>query len=134
MRSSRTPAPRTSTRRRRADEVLVAVDVGNSETTVGRFRGEVLDGFWRLTSMRLTADEIALQLVGLLGGTPPGVATAAVLCSVVPMLTDPWTEALGRLTGNPPVQVTAETASIPIRYRDRSAVGADRLAIGVAVS
>src|SRR5690242_15141928 len=67
-------APSRGSARRRATEALVAVDVGNSETTVGRFRGEALDGFWRLTSTRLTADEISLLLAGLLGGARADVA------------------------------------------------------------
>jgi type III pantothenate kinase len=117
----------------RATETLIAVDVGNSETTVGRFRGETLDGFWRLTSTRLTGDEVALLLGGVLGGARAGGATAAVICSVVPLLTHSWIEALERTTGATPVEVSAETAGIPIRYHDRGAVGADRLANAIAV-
>jgi type III pantothenate kinase len=117
----------------RATDALVAVDIGNTETTVGRFRGEALDGFWRLTSTRLTADEIALLLAGLLNGARSSAATAAVMCSVVPLLTHPWSEALERLTGSVPVEVSAATAGIAIRYHDKSAVGADRLANAIAV-
>ena len=43
------------------------MDIGNSDTVVGRFRGAALDGFWRLTSGRLTADEAALLLEQALG-------------------------------------------------------------------
>jgi len=42
---------------------LLAVDVGNSETVVGRFRGRELAAFWRLTSGRLTADRGASSSV-----------------------------------------------------------------------
>ena len=124
---------RGARRRTRAAETLLAVDVGNSEITLGRFRGDALDGFWRLSSARLTTDEIALQLSGLLGGARAAAATAAVICSVVPALTQPWSDALARLTGTATVEVNADTAGIAIRYHDRSAVGADRLANAIAV-
>ena len=71
---------------------LIAVDVGNSETVVGLFRGETLATHWRLTSGRATADEVSLTLDALLrnaGGdaAAPGFKPGAVLCSVAPSLT-----------------------------------------------
>jgi type III pantothenate kinase len=115
---------------------LIAVDVGNSETVVGRFRGEELAGFWRITSGRLTADEVRLQLRALLaetGEVPERLGASAVVCSVAPSQTMQWLIALERLTGAPPVEVSALTAkSLPIRYHDKSAVGADRIANAVA--
>ena len=134
-RSARRAAPRKSAARargKRAPDSLLTVDVGNSEITVGRFRGDRLDGFWRLTTMRLTSDEVLLQLRGLLGAAT-AETSAAVLCSVVPALSQPWSVALERLTGVAPVEVNAASANIAIRYLDQSAVGADRLANAVAV-
>ncbi len=125
---------------RRGD--LVAVDIGNSDTVVGRFRGAALDGFGRLTSGRLTADEAALTLDLVLGhgcaratGGPPGARPrGAVLCSVVPNLTLVWAEALERATGAPPLEVNAVAVEglLPIRYHDPTAVGADRIANALA--
>jgi type III pantothenate kinase len=115
----------------RAGAPLVTVDIGNSDTVVGLFHGARLDGFWRLTSGRMTADEVALQLEGLTRGARR--AAGAVLCSVVPALTAPWAEALERWSGRPPLEVGAATArSLPIRYHDPSAVGADRIANAIA--
>ena len=117
---------------------LLAVDVGNSETVVGLFRGDELVAHWRLTSGRLTADEVGLTLDTLLqragsGTAPRGPRPQAVLCSVAPSLTLAWAGALERLSGRPPLEVSAETArDLPIRYHDRSAVGADRIANAVA--
>ena len=118
---------------------LVAVDIGNSDTVVGRFRGKALEGFWRLTSGRLTADEVALLLGSLLGGRRTAAAAGrsragAVLCSVVPNLTPAWNEALERLTGRPPLEVSAALVRglLPIRYHDPTAVGADRIANALA--
>ncbi len=113
---------------------LVAVDIGNSDTVVGRFEGAELREFWRLTSGRQTADEIVLTLRSLLhDATGRSRETGAVLCSVVPGLTLPWADALAKLAGKPPVEVSAALArDLPIRYLDRTAVGADRIANAVA--
>jgi type III pantothenate kinase len=121
-------------RKPRPPRALITVDVGNSETVVGWFRGRELDGFWRLTSGRQTADEIEIVLQGLLRSrVAHSKRTGAVLCSVVPALTFAWVEALARLSGSTPVEVSAETAkTLPIRYHDRSAVGADRIANAIA--
>jgi type III pantothenate kinase len=111
---------------------LVAVDIGNSDIVVGRFDGAKLEGFWRLTSVRQTADEIALTLRALLRDGAQG-EPGAVLCSVVPALTHPWMEALERISGRAPVEVTSETTrDLEVRYHDRTAVGADRLANAIA--
>jgi type III pantothenate kinase len=127
--SLRTP-PKT-----RHDRLLIGVDVGNSETVVGIMKRRVVERFWRLTSGRLTADEIVLELEALLRQARLGAheRLGAVLCSVAPQLTLAWASALERATGAPPVEITSATArSLPIRYHDRSAVGADRIANAVA--
>jgi type III pantothenate kinase len=120
---------------------LLTVDIGNSDTVVGLFRGARLTGFWRLTSGRLTADEAMLLLQYALGasrgprrGTHASRGSGAVLCSVVPRLTPAWSEALERMTGRAPLEVTAELVRelLPIRYHDPSAVGADRIANALA--
>ncbi len=120
--------------RGRAEACVIAVDIGNSDTVVGHFRGDALEHLWRLTSGRMTADEALIALDLLLqrrdAATPP---TGAVLCSVVPPLTLAWAEALERRSGRPPFEVSAATVtSLVIRYHDPSAVGADRIANAVA--
>lgn len=133
-------SPKTELRGRRAGKRippggLLAVDVGNSETVVGLFRGREPVHFWRLTSGRATADEISLQVEQLLhrDGGAQGRGMAAVVCSVAPTLTLQWLRALESLTGRAPVEVSAATAkSLPIRYLDPGSVGADRIANAVA--
>jgi type III pantothenate kinase len=113
---------------------MIAVDVGNSETVIGLFRGDALAGFWRLTSRPLTADEAALHLAALRGrGANWPERLQAVLCSVVPALTGPWAEALGRECGAPALEVNAgSAASLRIAYHDKASVGADRIANALA--
>lgn len=126
-------------RRRTGGSGLLTVDIGNSDTVVGLFRGARLTGFWRLTSGRLTADEAMMLLAHALGhgvrrGTRAPRVSGAVLCSVVPRLTPAWGEALERTTGRAPLEVTAELVRelLPIRYHDPGAVGADRIANALA--
>ena len=117
----------------RRSATLVTVDIGNSDTVVGVFRASKLLGFWRLTSGRMTADEVQLRLEALARRVAGRKPAGAVLCSVVPALTPPWAEALERWSGRPPLEVGAGTAkSLPIRYHDPSAVGADRIANAIA--
>jgi type III pantothenate kinase len=119
-----------------ASATILAVDVGNSETVIGLMHGREVLRAWRLTSARATADEVRLTLSSLMAERvldAEVAATGAVLCSVAPSLTLAWVEALERVTGRPPVEVTAATAkSLPIRYHDRNAVGADRIANAIA--
>ena len=122
------PRGRAAKRRRRvmAPTSLLAVDVGNSETTVGHFVGRDLTGFWRLTSGRHTADELRYILEALL--KVPAAGWGSIVCSVVPAQTTPWREALRAVTGLPPHEVTAANTKLPVQVPDPSSVGADRIA------
>ena len=109
---------------------LIAVDVGNTETVIGRFLGAELEESWRVTSGRTTADELKLSLEGMLRTAAAG--SASVLCSVVPGLTARWVEALQAVTGREPLEVTAQTSPIALQVGEPDAVGPDRIANAVA--
>jgi type III pantothenate kinase len=109
---------------------LVAVDVGNTETVVGRFRGAELEESWRITSNRTTADEVLLSLEAMLKGS--GAGAASVLCSVVPALTKPWAEALRGITGREALEVTAKDSPIALQVTEPDSVGPDRIANALA--
>ncbi len=119
-------------RRARARLPLLAVDIGNSETVVGRFHGAELDGFWRLTTGRSTADELRVAIELLVRETATG--WGSIVCSVVPLLTRPWSEALRHVTGRMPVELDARNAGMPVRVADPMSVGPDRLANAYAAS
>jgi type III pantothenate kinase len=62
--------------------MLLAVDVGNTNTVIGVFDEERLDHSWRIkTDARSTADELALTFKGLLDSVP---VTGIAACSTVP--------------------------------------------------
>ena len=109
---------------------LIAVDVGNTETVVGRFLGAELEESWRVTSGRSTADELRLSLESMLRTGAAG--SASVLCSVVPALTAKWSEALQAMTGREPFEVTAANSPIPLHVTEPDAVGPDRIANALA--
>jgi type III pantothenate kinase len=62
--------------------VLLAIDIGNTNTVLGVFDGEKLTRSWRIkTEARSTADELALTFHGLLAGHEIDSISA---CSTVP--------------------------------------------------
>ncbi len=63
--------------------MLLAIDVGNTNTVIGLFEGDVLVNSYRVkTDPHSTGDEIALVFRGLLANDEP--VTGIVLCSTVP--------------------------------------------------
>lgn len=122
-RAARRPAPRRTA-------PLIAVDVGNSESAIGRFVGGELESSWRITSTRSTADELALLLEGMLKTGAAG--SESVICSVVPGITRSWAEALHAICGREPLEVTAANSPIALQVPDPDSVGPDRIANAVA--
>ena len=62
--------------------MLLAIDVGNTNTVLGAFDGDKLVRSWRVkTDPRDTADELWLQYRSLLGGFP---IDGLSICSTVP--------------------------------------------------
>jgi type III pantothenate kinase len=111
--------------------MLLALDVGNTETTVGLFQGEQLVGHWRLTTTTArTPDEWAALLSAYLvnaGHSPSGVR-AAVVASVAPLVTQSLCDGLAAATGVTPLLVDGRS-KLPIRLDvdEPLTVGADRV-------
>jgi type III pantothenate kinase len=116
--------------------MLLAIDVGNTNTAIGLFEGDELRFRWRVsTDARRTADEFAILVRELCAQS--GVELAEVsrlcLCSVVPMLTTALVSMSRKVLGVKPIVVGIDLdLGIEIEYRDPSEVGADRLADAVA--
>lgn len=116
--------------------MLLAVDVGNSHTTVGVFEGETLRGELRLETRRgWTRDELAVtlrQALGLVNLDFSGLEQAIVAC-VVPPVIGPLQAALQRYMGVEPLVVgPGIRTGMPIRYDPPQDVGADRIVTAVA--
>ena len=115
--------------------MLLAIDVGNTNVTIGVFDGATLTHNWRLAALReRTADELGIFVTRLFEQT--GVNAAALngiaVASVVPPLTRPMEEMCERYFGQAPLLVTPVNAGIPVRYTPATDVGADRIVNGVA--
>jgi type III pantothenate kinase len=117
--------------------VLLAVDVGNSNTVIGVFDGSELTQHWRISSdARRTADELALLFGGLLAFADLSFSRnvhGVVISSVVPLVTERLREMTDKYFHFPPVVVGPGTRSgIPIRIDNPLEVGADRLVNALA--
>ena len=111
--------------------MLLAVDVGNTQTALGLYDGSDLTDNWRLATERsTTADELGVVLSGLLDFE--GVA-GICLASTVPVLVREWEE-LARKWAQAQLLVVGPgvKTGIPIRYDDPREVGPDRIVNAVA--
>jgi type III pantothenate kinase len=116
--------------------VLLVVDVGNTQTHLGTFRGEELIHDWRFATVReSTADELGAALRNLLALRDLGFADleASILSSTVPQLRPEWTEMAQRYLGHEMLAVgPGLRTGMPIHMDNPREVGADRLVNAVA--
>lgn len=117
--------------------MLLTVDIGNTNITMGVYEGRELRAAWRLgTVHERMPDEYGLQIVGLFQQMDlvPEQIHGTVLASVVPPLTSTFSQALGRYVGQLPLVIDAGVKTgVRILYEDPKAVGADRVADAAAV-
>jgi type III pantothenate kinase len=111
--------------------VLLAVDVGNTQTVFGTYEGAELTEHWRVATERSkSGDELGALYRSFLDLTR---VSGICLSSVVPQLTRSYEEFADRYTGAELLQVEPGTKTgIPIRYDDPRDVGPDRIANSVA--
>ncbi len=116
--------------------MLLAIDVGNTNVTLGLYEGDKLNPHWRLaTDHNRMPDEYGLQLLGLLQNAGKSIKdlTGISLASVVPPLTQRVVQACREYLKQEPLVVdTGIKTGIRIRYEDPKAVGADRVCDAVA--
>jgi type III pantothenate kinase len=116
--------------------VLLAIDVGNSNVTVGSFRNGALIAVRRATTPRAgTADELEVLLEDLLRLDDAAFAdVSAIACaSVVPAVTESL-EAVAARRERPLLLAGAGTVPVAIRTERPGDVGADRLVNALAAS
>jgi type III pantothenate kinase len=111
--------------------MLLAININNTETKVGLFRGESLEAHWRLTTTpQRTPDEWAATLTAYLAqaGRSTQEVRAAVVASVVPPVTQGLCEAVERATTVVPRIVDGHSAlPITLAVDEPLQVGADRI-------
>jgi len=116
--------------------MILAVDVGNTQTVLGTFDGDTIIGHWRIgTDPSMTADELRLCILGLLSleGIDVVDVTNVIISSVVPSLTAAYVEVAGRIGVSDPMVVgPGIKTGMPIHYDNPHEVGADRIVNGVA--
>ena len=117
--------------------MLLTIDIGNTNLTLGLYDGEKRGSNWRLaTDHARMPDEYGLQFLGLLERAKCGedCLTGIVLASVVPQLTGRVVQACQEYLKIEPLVVdTGVKTGIRILYDDPKSVGADRVADAVAV-
>ena len=116
--------------------MLLALDIGNTNITIGLFRsGALLATRRAATNPRATTDEVELLLDGLLrlDGIAIADLDAVALASVVPALTGAI-EAIAERRDRPLLVASAGTVPLAVRVDRPDDVGADRLVNALAAA
>jgi type III pantothenate kinase len=116
--------------------MLLAIDVGNTQTVIGTYKDQELVGHWRIsTDAKKTGDELALYYQGFLSleGLTFSDFDAVIISSVVP----PATSALEQMTRDywdfePLIVGVNVEAGIKVLIDNPKEVGPDRLVNTVA--
>ena len=111
--------------------MLLVIDIGNTNITMGLFDGDVLGPRWRFAAgNEKTPDEYGLLILSLFrrAGMSASDVHGAAISSVVPPLTGVFVDACRQYLQDDPLVVDdACNTGVTIRYEDASQVGADRI-------
>ncbi len=117
-------------------DLLLVLDVGNTNTVVGLFFGDTLETHWRLTTQsNRTADEIGMWLRQLIASehVGPDRLMGVAVSSVVPPMDPRISEGIRRfLDVEPFFVVPGIKTGMPLRVEAPLELGADRLCDAVA--
>ena len=117
--------------------MLLAIDIGNTNITLGVYDGERLRATWRAATVHdRMADEYGITLLQLMAhrGISPDDITGAAIASVVPALTGVFRRVcIDYVNCEPLVVDTGVKTGVRIRYENPREVGADRVVDCAAV-
>jgi type III pantothenate kinase len=116
--------------------MLLAIDVGNTQTVIGLFKSDNILASWRMVTPRFeTADEIASAVYGFLhnsGYDSENIREVAISC-VVPRILDELNKMSQKYFKCEPLVVNSSVNSdLVIKYDYPAEIGADRIANAVA--
>lgn len=116
--------------------MLLALDVGNTNVTIGLFNGQTLTHNWRLRTVHeQTADEWGILLLNLFGlsGLDPSNIDGMIVSSVVPVLDSTLATTAMRYFRTQAMFVGPELdTGVRVLYDNPREVGADRVVNAVA--
>jgi type III pantothenate kinase len=116
--------------------MLLAIDVGNTDTVIGVYKRQELIADWRMSSSSArTADEAWLTIKNFCvdADISTSLLSGVGISSVVPNLTDIYQTISRKYIKVEPVVIGGNLdLGIHVRYKDVSAVGADRLCNAIA--
>lgn len=117
--------------------MLLAIDVGNTNTVLGVFTDGTLESHWRLSTLpERTADELGILLLNLLemGRIDRRKIRRACIACVVPSLLGPLEESCRQLIGKRPLVVRPGIRTgLPLLVENPQEIGADRITNSVGV-
>ncbi|MAU64770.1 MAG: pantothenate kinase [Dehalococcoidia bacterium] len=117
--------------------MLLAIDIGNTNITIGLFNKETLEKTWRIsTSRNNTSDEYGTNILNILSNKDISNKdiSAIVMCSVVPPLTTTFIDLFKDYFNISPLIIGSGTKTgIKIMYDSPRDVGADRIVDAAAV-
>ncbi len=116
--------------------MLLTIDIGNTNTVLGVYKGEKLAAHWRLTTARSqTVDEYGILTRSLFenAGLDQGALQGIIISSVVPPLNSTLEEMAEKYFGKKALFVEPGVRTgVPVFYDNPSEVGADRVVNAVA--
>ena len=116
--------------------MLLVIDVGNTNITLGIFRGDELQGSFRMTTkLSRTSDEFGIFICNLFKtrGIEPSDIEDVIIASVVPKIMYSLTSGIIKYLGKNPIIVGAGTKTgIKINIANPKEIGADRVVDAVA--
>lgn len=116
--------------------MLLTIDVGNTNITMGVFADEFLQGMFRMmTKQPRTSDEYGFTICGILEhrGIDPKQISAVIIASVVPDIMHSLTSGIIKYLHTTPILVSAKTdTGIQVITENPSRTGADRIVNAVA--
>ncbi len=117
--------------------MLLVIDVGNTNTVLGVYEGEVLKHDWRIRTIRdTTADEFNVLANALFSdkGIQRSIIQKIVISSVVPSSVPILNAYCEKYLGLSPLWINSDSVKklMPILYHNPNEVGADRIVNAVA--